>query len=100
MTVRNKAENRRDATTSTRRGDKIHKNGLKQADRRYSMYLARQHRKSLTARRQSGRNFSSPGSANYLYHSNYVTPLNVTPVGGRSSRSSKTIRRNRRNRRI
>jgi len=70
MTVRNKAENRRDATNSTRRGDNIQKKELQRFlsddQREYQNYIEQRKREdrrgkiSLTVRRQSGRNFSSP----------------------------------------
>lgn len=90
MTVRNKAENRRAATNSTRRGANIQRKELQsflsddqREDQKYIKQRKREDKRgriSLTVRRQSGRNFSSPGSANYLHHSEYVSPLNVTPV--------------------
>ena len=90
MTVRNKAANRRDATNSTRRGDNIQRKELQSflsdEQREYQEYIKQRKREdkrgriSLTVRRQSGRNFSSPGSANYLHHSEYVSPSKVTPI--------------------
>ena len=89
--VRNKPQRRLEAADSDKYGNELsakeHQKYLSDGQREYEQNMklwkqcARQGRKSLTMRRQSGRNFSSPGSDNYLYHrSEHVPPSNESPV--------------------